>query len=346
MTGATHYQVQKTRRARFLDDWRKRRRTGVVKGADVRLHDTARGLRTGVYMGADGDAPTRTLDALVHEVDPGATTTVHRHSWDATMFVVGGRGWTEVDGMRHEWRPWDALHLPAWAWHRHGNDGSKPARFLSFSSEPLMESLDLALLEEGGPEWMGGPERPSPDGAGVGDDPYARRSRRLAQAAGERAEGRIHTAYDDIELRPTPRGTRTAFLVDSSIGHRTSGLTQVMIQFAPGLAQTMHRHPGEAWLYVVEGHGHSYIDRELTGGREYRWGPGDLIVVDHFLWHQHFNDDPDRTARLVRVHMFASLLATMRALVDPLELFEEDPASLASAPDVSDFDWPPDERPA
>ncbi|MGH2734395.1 MAG: cupin domain-containing protein [Actinomycetota bacterium] len=343
MNDKTHYQVQKSRRARFMEEWREQRRTGVVKGSDIRLQETARRMRSGVYMGADGTTPTRTLDGLVHEIDPGVVSTIHRHSWDATLFVVSGTGWTEVDGDRYDWKPWDALHLPAWAWHRHGNEGSAPARFLSFSSEPVVESLGLSVLEEGGDQSVErlprGPQAAELDG----DDPYARRARRLAESLG--GKGRIHTSYDDVELRATPRGTRTAFLIDESIGNRTSGLTQVMIQFAPGLSQTMHRHPGEAWLYVVEGHGHSYIDPELTGGREYQWGPGDLIVVDHFLWHQHFNDDPDRTARLVRVHMFASMLETMRALADPVQLFEEDPDSLATAPDVSKLEWPPDERP-
>jgi gentisate 1,2-dioxygenase len=341
MTSATHYHVQKSRRAKFIDEWRKVRRTGVVRAADVTAISTPRGIRTGVYMGLEGDAPTRTIDALVHEIDPGVVSPPHRHSWDATLFVVEGSGWCEIDGVRHNYQPWDALHIPAWAWHRSGNDGTKTARVMSFSSQPLLESLGMAIIEEGP-----GTARKH-TGAPVGDsDPYSRRMRRLARWQRERASARLHTAYDDIELRPTPRGTRTAFLIDDSIGYRTSGLTQVMIQFAPGLAQTMHRHPGEAWLYVVEGHGHSYIDKELTGGASYEWGPGDLIVVDHYLWHQHFNDDRENTARLVRVHMFASLLETMRALTDPLVLFEEDPDSLAAAVDISSFDWPPDDRPS
>jgi gentisate 1,2-dioxygenase len=108
----------------------------------------------------------------------------------------------------------------------------------------------------------------------------------------------------------------------------------------------MHRHPGEAYLYVVEGRGHSYMGTETTGGRDYEWKEGDLIVVDHFLWHQHFNDDPSKTARLVRVHMFASLLETMRALLDPLVLFEEPSEALAQAADISDVVWPEEQRPS
>ena len=156
-----------------------------------------------------------------------------------------------------------------------------------------------------------------------GDDPYARRLRRLAQEAKKRRSGRIHTPYDEQEILATPRGTRTKFLNDRAIGNEASGLTQVMIQFAPGKTQSLHRHPGEAWLYVVEGHGHSFLGTAPDKGEHHRWKKGDLIVVDHFLWHQHFNDDPVNQCRLVRIHMFDSILETMRALMDPMVLFEE-----------------------
>jgi gentisate 1,2-dioxygenase len=63
--------VQKRRRAQFLEDWRRTRQT-VVHGADVPLLPTARGLRTGVFTGADGDRPIRSMDALVHEIDRDA----------------------------------------------------------------------------------------------------------------------------------------------------------------------------------------------------------------------------------------------------------------------------------
>src|SRR5258707_12684478 len=80
-TAVTHYHIQKKRRAEFIDQWRKNRRT-VVQKEDVKLQPTARGMRSGVYMGADGDSPTRCLDALVHEIDPRTVTTIHRHCWD------------------------------------------------------------------------------------------------------------------------------------------------------------------------------------------------------------------------------------------------------------------------
>src|SRR3954468_13151865 len=94
-TAVTHYHIQKKRRAEFIEDWRKNRRTEIRKD-DVVLQRTAGGLRTGVYIGAVGHKPPRCLDALVHEIDSGVVTTINRHSWDPQLFVVEGSGWTEI----------------------------------------------------------------------------------------------------------------------------------------------------------------------------------------------------------------------------------------------------------
>jgi gentisate 1,2-dioxygenase len=341
-TQVTHYHVQKKRRAEFLEDWRKNHRT-VIHHEDVEPRPTARGMRTGVYMGVDGDNPTRSMDALVHEVDPGMVTTVHRHSWDAMIFVVAGWGWTEIDGERIEWGPGDSLHLPAWSWHRSGNDSSETTRYLTFSSEPLLATMGMSVLEDGGhARFADLPPRPPFTPHLDGDDTYARRVRRLGRDQEARRSGRLHTSWDELELLNTPRGTRTTFLLDRAIGYQASGITMAMFEIGPGRGQSMHRHAGEAWLYVVEGEGHSYLGTEPEGGENHAWKKGDLIVVDHFLWHQHFNDSPDKTAKVVRIHMFDSLLETMRVLMDPMVLFEEPPEHIrdAQAGDPNTIDWP------
>ncbi|MFP5336770.1 MAG: cupin domain-containing protein [Actinomycetes bacterium] len=348
-TSVTHYHVQKSRRQKFLEDWRANRRT-VVAVEDVALQETGRGSRVGVYVGADGDRQTRTMDALVHEVDPGMATSIHRHSWDAMVLVVGGTGWFEIDGERIDVAAGDSLLLPMWAWHRCGQDasGSAALRYMSFSSEPTLETMRMSVLEDrGDADFSELPQRPPYTEHAEGDDPYARRIRRVARQQSDLRSGRLHTAWDSLELLNTPRGTRTTFLLDKAIGHRTTGITMAMLEFGPGRGQSMHRHPGEAWLYVIEGTGHSYLGTEPEGGQTYSWKKGDLIVVDHFLWHQHFNDDPDNTAKLVRIHIFDSLLETMRVLCDPLVLFEEPPDHIRDqqAGDPSTIQWPPVERP-
>ena len=89
-TKVSHYHVQKKRRADFIEEWRGYQKT-VVALEDVKMVETERRTRVGVYVGADGDRPTRSMDALAHEIDPGVTT-IHRHSWDAMVLVAGEAG--------------------------------------------------------------------------------------------------------------------------------------------------------------------------------------------------------------------------------------------------------------
>lgn len=333
-TTVTHYEIQKQRRAKVIEDWRKFR-TVLVRGDDVVLEDApSRRMRRGVYMGPDGPHPTKVLDATLHEVPAHTTSTVHRHSWDAIMFVTQGSGWTEIDGQRIRFRPWDTLHLPGWAWHRHGNDSDEDVRFVTWSVEPMYESFGVAVLEEGGDApYKDLPRPPQAATAGSGDDAYTRRVRRLAEQAPGNVDRRLITRWDEVTPKVTKRGARSMFLVDQTIGNRTAGLSAVMHELAPGLWQSRHRHGGEAWLHVVSGHGHSDVD-----GVSYEWGPGDLVVVDHWAWHQHFNDDKRQTARLIRVHNFDALYDMMRILLDPMDLWDE--PEVLDAPDLSKVVWP------
>lgn len=335
-TGTTHYEVQKKRRANVVEESRKHRTT-VVHAADVGLEDNpTRRMRRGVIMGADGPRPTKVLDAAIHEVSPDTTSSLHRHSWDAIMFVVAGSGWTEIDGQRVPWRPWDTVYLPRWAWHRSGNDGDRSARYITFSVEPMYETFGVAVLEDVGDEPVAnlpGPPKSSPSTAQLPDS-YTTRMRRLASAQVDSTGHRLNTRWEDVNPRVTKRGARSMFLVDESIGYRTSGLTAVMHELGPGLWQARHRHGGEAYLYALSGHGHTEID-----GVDYPWSAGDLIVVDHWCWHQHFNDDTENSSRLIRVHNADALYDLMRVLLDPLELLEELP-DLRDAPDLTGYVWP------
>jgi gentisate 1,2-dioxygenase len=333
-TSTSHYEIQKTRRSDLLDFWRENQRY-IVRSGDVTLVDTPRRTRRGVAVSADGDLPSLVLDANNHEIEPGVVSTTHRHSWDAIMFVTAGSGWTEVDGQRHEWRAWDTIYLPAWSWHRHGGGGNGPASWVTWSVEPMFELLGAALIEDAGDEPFDAlPPRPEVPSVGfLGTDPYSARIRRLADAQHEAIATRILTRYEEVPFRITPRGARSGFLVDKALGHRTTGLTAVMHQLAPGLYQSKHRHGGEAWLYCVEGEGYSVIENE-----RYDWSAGDLVVVDHWAWHQHFNASSERIASLIRVHNFDTLYMGMSALLAPMNLFEEPPK--LDAPDISHVEWP------
>ena len=314
----SHYFVQRRRRESFLDAWR-RERKNMAYGADLRMTwSDARNARTGYLCGGDSGIPMRMIDARVLELEPGQRTSTHRHTHDAVCFVLEGQGATTIGGRRYAWLKWDALHTPAGSWHRHENTGKTKARMLAVTDAPLVATLGLSRIDDIGDR---APEPDEPPRANAsGTTGYDAELAKAAAMWTDRSEARRHTSFGDLTLRSSPRGTRTALLVDRSLGYRTTGLSIALFQIPPGAKQANHRHPGEALLYIVEGEGHSVID-----GVRYDWRAGDAPIVNQYVWHQHFNSSPDKVATVIRMHMWESIIETMQAAMDPITLYEDEP---------------------
>ncbi len=162
VTGLAALAISSSAAARKIVEDARVTQRAIVRKEDVELVDTPRGFRTGCYIGIDGDRPSRLIDAYVHEVDPGVVSTMHRHSWDGVMLIVEGHGWTEVNGVRYEYKPWDSVYIPAWAWHRQGNDGAKTARFITFRDRTPQASVCGAAFIEDVPATPRLPTLPAP----------------------------------------------------------------------------------------------------------------------------------------------------------------------------------------
>ncbi|MPZ63719.1 MAG: cupin domain-containing protein [Propionibacteriales bacterium] len=224
-TTVTHYEIQKWRRAKVIEEWRKYRTT-IVRADDVEMEESPnRRMPRGVYMGADGDHLTKVLDATRHGVPPCTVSTVHRHSWDAIMFVMSGVRWREIDGQRVSWKRWDTLHLPSWAWHRHGNDSDRGAQFVTWSVEPMYEAFGVAVVEEDGDAAY--EDLPAPPGRGqprrrhrclfqtvaATDEPGARGVRPQAHhtLGRGRSQGDEAGSAQHLPRRPVDRSSHSGF---------------------------------------------------------------------------------------------------------------------------------------
>jgi len=315
----SHYFVQRRRRFKFLDEWRRQRRS-IAHGADVRLERSeTRRASLGFLCGGDSAVPTRVIDTRIIEIAPGETTSTHRHAYDAVCFVLSGQGETEIGSERYAWMRFDTLHTPAWSWHRHRNTGAEPARLIAITDAPLVKAFGLSRTDDIG-DAPPPPDEPLRLGDLPGDGAYEREARAAAAAWRQRAGGRRHLSFGDVTLRPSPKGSKSALLVDGSLGFRTTGISIAMFEIAPGRSQSKHRHPGEAILYIVDGEGHSVID-----GVRHEWKTGDAPIVNQYVWHQHFNDSRDRPATVIRMHMWESVIEMMQAAMDPIPLYEDEP---------------------
>jgi len=209
-TLTTHYHIQKSAAPSFSRVAQLSPERDSRGGRDARADGAW--LRTGVYMGWDGDRPTRCLDAW-------CTRSIREpHHHPPSLLGRGplhgrGSGWTEVDGvpLRLEGLgrdPHPGLELAPPRQRRR-----PPGRFMNYSSEPTLWTLGIALSRT--------PRRePSPRFRRVHNSPAAPRRRDAVLPASPPPRARDKEAprgphpqpYDEQEILATPRGTRTKFL--------------------------------------------------------------------------------------------------------------------------------------
>jgi len=97
------------------------------------------------------DLPTKNVSMTIGGLLPDQVTNKHRHTYETVLYVVEGKGWTEIEGERVEWKAGDAVYIPSWAWHRHGNlSGAESAKYIACENAPQLQNLGVALREEEG----------------------------------------------------------------------------------------------------------------------------------------------------------------------------------------------------
>lgn len=94
------------------------------------------------------DLPSKNLSMSLVVLEPGQLTDVVRHTYEVILYILEGKGYTEIEGEEVEWQAGDALYIPNWAWHCHQNlDMNIPARFIACDNYPQLNHLGLALKE-------------------------------------------------------------------------------------------------------------------------------------------------------------------------------------------------------
>lgn len=97
------------------------------------------------------DLPSKNVSMTIGGLLPDQITNRHRHTYETMLYVIEGKGWTEIEDERIEWEAGDAVYIPSWAWHRHGNRSpEESAKYLACENAPQLQNLGVALREEEG----------------------------------------------------------------------------------------------------------------------------------------------------------------------------------------------------
>jgi len=97
------------------------------------------------------DLPSKNVSMTIGGLLPGQLTNRHRHTYETVLYVLEGKGHTEIEGEKVEWEKGDAVYIPSWAWHRHQNlSDAQPAKYIACENAPQLQNLGVALREEEG----------------------------------------------------------------------------------------------------------------------------------------------------------------------------------------------------
>jgi gentisate 1,2-dioxygenase len=96
---------------------------------------------------ATGGSVVPALSCFLQMLRPGVRTRAHRQTSSAVYHVVSGAGYTDIDGVRHEWGEGDFFAIPPRAVHAHGNMGTAPAILYSLQDIPMLRALGLYRAE-------------------------------------------------------------------------------------------------------------------------------------------------------------------------------------------------------
>jgi gentisate 1,2-dioxygenase len=96
------------------------------------------------------DLPSHAISVTIGGLNPGGQSNRHRHTYETILYVLEGKGYTQVEDRKVEWEAGDAVYIPVWAWHHHVNlDSERPAKYIACENAPMLQNMGgLALREE------------------------------------------------------------------------------------------------------------------------------------------------------------------------------------------------------
>jgi len=145
----------------LLEEWalfRERARTGrtVLRGRELPWEQGLQ-ARAKFYL-YPTIQDTSVKDWMVFVQDIRSHSGRHRHQGGLAIYVIEGKGWTTVDGERHDWEEGDLILLPVkpnGVIHQHFNaEQGKPCKWLAFIYKPFLECTgnQMEQMDES-PDW-------------------------------------------------------------------------------------------------------------------------------------------------------------------------------------------------
>jgi gentisate 1,2-dioxygenase len=233
---------------------------------------------------------------------PGERTRPIRHTSTLVGFCIGGTGHAVIDGARIPFEEFDAWNHPAWRTYWFENTGDRPQVRLMYSNAPMLERLNVHLVEDNPPEESvvsdvgtagsvpippfaldGGPAMLMPYETLINPPSVLSHALHWPWA-------QVKAHLDRLDALGEDYAGRRLYLLYNPVTGRTNGTTPSFFATItlrpPGIVDRPHRHVSAAINYFFSGSGWSRI-----GGRRYEWAAGDLMLTaPGWMIHHHASD--------------------------------------------------------
>ena len=238
---------------------------------------------------------------------PGEETTPIRHNSTQINFCIRGNGTAIIAGKRIQYGRYDTFNFPSMATYRHVNDSGDIHVRLCYSNAPLLEKLNVHIVEDDPKEThlqavleekTAAPAIDAPKTIALGDDgaflmPYE------VLINPQPVESKIlHWPWAALKaeldklggLDKNYRGRRLYMMWNPATG-RHNGITPNFFATItirpPGIVDRPHRHTSAAINYYFAGTGYSVVEK-----KRFDWKAGDLMLsAPGWGVHNHASND-------------------------------------------------------
>lgn len=224
---------------------------------------------------------------------PGEQTKPVRHNSTQVNFCIRGGGHGVVGGTRIGFERYDVWNTPSMQSYWHVNDGTALQVRLTYSNAPLLEKMNVHVVDENPPEAGApalaeqdlDPARTSPFGTFRLTDvgAYLMPYEQLINPTPVESKPLhwpwklVKTHLDKLEALGKSYVGRRLYLLFNPATGRTNGTTQnffaTMTIRPPHIVDRPHRHTSAAINYFFAGRGRSVVE-----GKTYEWKAGDLML--------------------------------------------------------------------
>ena len=259
----------------------------------------ANGRREAMFVHPRATAPGSGLAPGIRVVlsvlKPGEETAPIRHNSTQVNFCIGGSGCADIDGTRVQYGKYDVWNTPSFRPYTNRNNGSDLQVRLIYSNAPLLEMLNIHIVEDyqapaGKPnhskeiDAREDPRRKSPYGIVTLENgcklmPYEI----LINPATVELDAlhwpwpQVKSHLDKLESLGKNYVGRRLYMMYNPMTGRTNGCTPSFFATItirpPKIVDRPHRHTSAAINYYFHGRGRSTVE-----GKVYEWKAGDLML--------------------------------------------------------------------